>query len=64
VTDPVHVSLLDCREVAEQLHVSVWTVRRYGRAGLIDQRRIGPWLIRFTEASVMALKAQQRSTAA
>jgi hypothetical protein len=62
VTDPV--PLIDCREAAKRLCVCEATVRRYGHADLIDQRRIGPWLVRYTEASVMALKAQQRSTAA
>jgi predicted site-specific integrase-resolvase len=54
VTEPV--VLLNCREAAERLHVSQITVRRYGRSGLIDQRRVGPWLVKFTEESVEALK--------
>jgi predicted site-specific integrase-resolvase len=61
VTDPA-VRLLDCHEAAERLHVSVPTVRRYGKSGLIDERRVGPWLIRYTEESVEALK--QKDTAA
>jgi predicted site-specific integrase-resolvase len=53
--------LLDCREAAQRLHVSVRTVRRYGKSGLLDERRVGPWLIRFTEASVEALIAAPRN---
>ena len=56
--------LLDCREAAARLHVSVRTVRRYGQSGLLDQRRVGPWLIRFTEASVDAMIASRKDTAA
>ena len=29
--------LLDCREAAARLHVSVRTVRRYGQSGLLDR---------------------------
>jgi excisionase family DNA binding protein len=48
-------ALLDRDEAAERLRVSRRTVVRYGRAGLLDERRIGPKLVRITEASVEAL---------
>lgn len=51
-----HLTLLDRGEVARRLHVSRRTVERYGKAGLLDERRIGPKLVRVTEASVEALK--------
>jgi DNA-binding transcriptional MerR regulator len=54
VPDPA--PLLDCHEAARRLHVSVRTVRRYGKSGLLDERRVGPWLIRYTEESVEALQ--------
>ena len=60
---PDPAPLLDCREAARRLHVSVRTVRRYGKSGLLDERRVGPWLIRFTEASVVALIAKQKDAA-
>jgi excisionase family DNA binding protein len=47
--------LLDRAEAAERLHVSERTVRRYGKDGLLDERRIGPRLVRVTEASVDAM---------
>jgi DNA-binding transcriptional MerR regulator len=53
VPDPV--VLLDRGEAAKRLHVSERTVRRWGKAGLVDERRIGPRLIRYTETSVEAL---------
>jgi excisionase family DNA binding protein len=46
------VTLLDRREAARRLHVSLATVKRYGASGLLEERRIGPRLIRITEASV------------
>lgn len=49
LTDPV---LLDFREAATRLHVSEHTVRRYGKSGLLDERRVGPWLVRYTAESV------------
>ena len=52
---PDPVCLLDRAEAAIRLHVSERTVRRYGKLGLIDERRIGPRLIRYTEQSVEAL---------
>jgi len=54
------VALIDRDEAAERLRVSVRTIVRYGHAGLLDERRIGPRLVRVTEASVAAL-TQQRS---
>jgi len=58
---PDPVPLLDRGEAARRLHVSERTVRRYGRAGLLDERRIGPRLIKITEASVEALKRGDRA---
>ena len=49
------VSLLDRGEAATRLHVSRRTVIRYGKAGLLDERRIGPKLVMVTEESVEAL---------
>ena len=48
---PVPVVLLDRGEAAKRLHVSERTVRRWGKAGLVDERRIPPRLIRYTETS-------------
>lgn len=58
------VSLLNCRETARRLHVSEHTVRRYGKSGLLDERRVGPWLVRYTEASIEALIANRKDTPA
>jgi hypothetical protein len=58
VTDDL-VPLLDRPEAAAALHVSERTVRRYGKSGLLDERRIGPRLIRITQESVKALIALQ-----
>jgi excisionase family DNA binding protein len=52
MTEP---ELLDRDEAAERLHVSLRTVRRYGRAKLIEERRIGPRLVKVTAESVEAL---------
>jgi predicted site-specific integrase-resolvase len=54
--DDEALSLLDRDQAAARLHVSRRTVIRYGQAGLLDERRIGPKLVRVTEASVEALK--------
>jgi len=51
----VPVVLLDRSEAAERLHVSLSTVKRYGASGLLDERRIGPKLVKITEQSVIAL---------
>lgn len=53
--------LLDRGEAAERLHVSERTVRRWGRSGLLDARRVGPRLAKVTEASVEALIRAGRS---
>ena len=53
------VALLDRAEAAQRLHVSERTVRRYGKSGLLDERRVGPRLIRVTQDSVAALVAKQ-----
>lgn len=58
---PDPVPLLDRGEAAKSLHVSERTVRRYGKAGLLDERRVGPKLIRYTAASVEALKRGERA---
>ena len=47
-------------ETAARLHVSEMTVRRYGRLGLLEERRIGPRLIRITIKSVEALERGDR----
>jgi excisionase family DNA binding protein len=47
--------LLERGEAAERLHVSVRTVRRYGKVGRLKDVRIGPRLVRVTEESVEAL---------
>jgi len=52
VREPV---LLDRGEAARRLRVSPRTVRRYGRAGLLEERRVGPRLVKVTEESVEAL---------
>ena len=49
------VVLLDRSEAAERLRVSERTVRRWGKAGLLDEIRVGPRLIRVTAASVEAM---------
>jgi hypothetical protein len=40
---------------AELLDVSERTVRRWGAAGLLDERHIGPRAVRVTETSVLRL---------
>jgi hypothetical protein len=49
------VPLLDRSEAATLLHVSERTVRRYGKSGLLEERRIGPRLVKITGESVEAL---------
>lgn len=49
------VVLLDRSEAAALLCVSPRTVRRWGKLGLLDERRVGPRLVRVTEESVEAL---------
>ena len=58
------VSLLDRGEAAARLHVSRRTVIRYGKSGLLDERRIGPKLVMVTEASVNALLCSGKDNAA
>ena len=57
--DDEALSLLDRNQAAARLHVSPRTVIRYGKAGLLDERRIGPKLVRVTEASVAALARRE-----
>lgn len=58
MTEPP-VVLLDRHEAAKRLHVSERTVRRWGKSGLIDERRLGTRAIRYTEESVEALKRKE-----
>jgi predicted site-specific integrase-resolvase len=60
--DPV--VLLHRREAADRLRVSVCTVKRWGAAGLLDERKVGPKLVKITEASVTALMANRKDAAA
>jgi hypothetical protein len=52
---PDTVVLLHRQEAADRLRVSVCTVKRWGAAGLLDERRVGPKLVKVTEASVERL---------
>jgi excisionase family DNA binding protein len=56
--------LLDRGQAAERLHVSERTVRRWGSAGLLDARRIGPRLVKVTEESVEALVRAAKNASA
>jgi hypothetical protein len=47
--------LLRRSEAAARLAVSERTVRRWGAAGLLDERHIGPRSVRVTEVSVERL---------
>ena len=47
-------------DLAARLEVDERTVRRYGKDGLLDERRIGPRLVRVTEASVDAMLRKDR----
>ncbi|MGH3266096.1 MAG: helix-turn-helix domain-containing protein [Trebonia sp.] len=58
------IVLLDRREAARRLRVSLATVKRYGASGLLEERRIGPRLIRITEASVDSLVCANKDKAA
>ena len=51
------LNLLSRGEAAERLRISERTVRRYGKAGLLVERRVGPRLIRVTAESVEAFLA-------
>ena len=57
------VVLLHRQEAAERLRVSVCTVKRWGAAGLLDERRVGPKLVKVTEASVEQLISAGRRAA-
>jgi predicted site-specific integrase-resolvase len=57
------VILLHRQEAADRLRVSVCTVKRWGAAGLLDERRVGPKLVKITEASVAALMATRKDAA-
>lgn len=57
------VVLLHRQEAADRLRVSVCTVKRWGAAGLLDERRVGPKLVKITEASVAALMATRKDAA-
>jgi len=48
-------ALLERNEAAERLHVSLRTVRRYGKLGLVKNVTIGPQKVLVTEESVEAL---------
>lgn len=56
--------LLTRREAAVRLRVSVCTVKRWGAAGLLDERQVGPRLVRITEASVRAQEQRKRKEVA
>ena len=47
--------LLERAEAARLLHVSLRTIRRWGRDGLLDERQVGPRNKLVTEASVQAM---------
>lgn len=47
--------LLSREEVAERLRISERTVRRYGKLGLLEERKVGPRLVRVTAESVEQL---------
>ncbi len=53
---PGNLPLLRRDEVAERLNVSERTVRRYGKSGLLVERRVGPRLVRITRESVEELE--------
>ncbi|HEV3381658.1 MAG TPA: helix-turn-helix domain-containing protein [Trebonia sp.] len=61
---PEPVSRPDRSEAASRLRVSVRTIRRYGKSGLLEERRVGPQLVRITEASVDKLISDQGHPAA
>jgi excisionase family DNA binding protein len=54
--------LLDRAEAAERLHVSEMTVRRLGKAGHLDEIRVGERAVRITEDSVERHIAARRVT--
>ena len=61
---PEQPDVMSRREAAERLRVSVMTVRRWGASGILDERRVGPKMIRITTASVeRALRGGKESAA-
>lgn len=58
------VVLLHRKEAADRLRVCVCTIKRWGAAGLLDERRVGPKLVKITEASVEALIRKREDAAA
>jgi excisionase family DNA binding protein len=52
MTEPV---LIERRVAARRLHVSLRTIRRWGRLGRIENVRVGPRLVMVTEESVEQL---------
>jgi predicted site-specific integrase-resolvase len=56
------VVLLHRQEAADRLRVSLCTVKRWGSAGLLDERKVGPKLVKITAASVEALIAKETMT--
>lgn len=58
------VPLLDRSEAAERLHVSERTVRRWAKAGRLEERRVSPRVVLVTENSVTALLSAGGDTAA
>lgn len=53
--------LLRRDEAAERLRVSVCTIKRYGKAGLLEERRVGPRMVRVTAESVEAIERGTRN---
>jgi Helix-turn-helix domain len=56
--EAVMTRLLRRTRAAEMLDVSPRTVRRWGAAGLLEERRLTPHSVRVTEESVLALMAE------
>ena len=54
--------LLRRGEAAARLAVSERTIRRWGAAGLLDERKIGPGAVRVTEESVERLALRPRKS--
>jgi predicted site-specific integrase-resolvase len=56
--------LLRRKEVVERLGVSLATVKRWGAAGILDERHLGPGTVRITEESVLARISNRKDGAA
>jgi excisionase family DNA binding protein len=56
--------MLNRAEAARRLHVSKRTVRRWAKAGLLDERRVGPRVVLVTEDSVTARLSAGKKEAA